>query len=102
MLWLEERGYEVKSFDAAKWQSEGRMHDDLKTQLGFPDYYGANLDALNDCLSDLEFAKTGGRVFVLWSSVSSCGISAGVFSATASNKAFEKVSRDRPCFRRKF
>ncbi len=23
-------------------------------ELGFPDYYGKNLDALNDCLGDLE------------------------------------------------
>ncbi|AMM31477.1 Barstar family protein [Sinomonas atrocyanea] len=33
------------------------------TALGFPDYYGANLDALNDCLQDLasELANGEGR-----------------------------------------
>lgn len=34
--------------DAAK------MHDYLKEMLDFPEYYGKNLDALHDCLTDLE------------------------------------------------
>ncbi len=29
-------------------------HDYLKEAFGFPDYYGKNLDALYDCLSDLR------------------------------------------------
>ena len=31
-----------------------RMHDYLKEVLNFPEYYGKNLDALYDCLTDLE------------------------------------------------
>lgn len=34
--------------DAAK------VHDYLKEMLEFPEYYGNNLDALHDCLTDLE------------------------------------------------
>ena len=30
------------------------VHDYLKEQLQFPEYYGKNLDALHDCLTDLE------------------------------------------------
>lgn len=31
-----------------------QMHAYLKEQLEFPEYYGNNLDALYDCLTDLE------------------------------------------------
>lgn len=30
------------------------LHDYLKEQLQFPEYYGKNLDALYDCLTDLD------------------------------------------------
>ena len=31
-----------------------QVHDYLKERLGFPEYYGKNLDALHDCLGDLD------------------------------------------------
>lgn len=31
-----------------------QVHDYLKKCLQFPKYYGKNLDALHDCLTDLE------------------------------------------------
>lgn len=34
--------------DAAK------VHDYLMEMLDFPEYYGKNMDALHDCLTDLE------------------------------------------------
>lgn len=30
------------------------VHEYVKEQLQFPDYYGKNLDALHDCLTDLD------------------------------------------------
>ncbi len=38
-------------FRAAK--TIGQLHDILASALGFPDYYGKNLDALYDMLTDL-------------------------------------------------
>lgn len=34
------------------FKSAPDLHAFLKEQLAFPEYYGANLDALNDCLED--------------------------------------------------
>jgi len=39
---------------AASWRTEREAHDALARALDFPDYYGHNLDALHDCLTDLR------------------------------------------------
>ncbi|RZM18802.1 MAG: hypothetical protein EOO88_39765 [Pedobacter sp.] len=49
-------GYELNCHD---WKDPDQMHRDLRETLNFPAYYGNNLDALNDCLSELEFAGAG-------------------------------------------
>ena len=40
--------------DFRKVNNREEAHEELKTSLNFPDYYGKNLDALNDCLSEIE------------------------------------------------
>lgn len=37
---------------ASDFLSKTTVHLHLKRQLGFPDYYGANLSALADCLAE--------------------------------------------------
>ena len=39
--------------DAREFTDKQSSHEYLKTMLDFPEYYGANLDALYDCLTDL-------------------------------------------------
>ena len=39
---------------AAGWDTPEKAHADLAQALSFPDYYGHNLDALHDCLTDLS------------------------------------------------
>ena len=40
--------------DGAEIQTRGDLHDSLSRQLSLPDWYGRNLDALYDCLTDLH------------------------------------------------
>ena len=52
LLWLRNHGYRTVTFDAGAWTSAAAMHQSFASALDFPEYYGQNLDALNDCLSD--------------------------------------------------
>ncbi len=42
------------TLDAAQMGSRKEAHRYLQQQLSFPDYYGCTLDALYDCLTDLD------------------------------------------------
>jgi RNAse (barnase) inhibitor barstar len=55
----------VHHFNVVEWNDLARMHDDLQSKLDFPDYYGKNLDALNDCLSDIEIPDDSGLALAL-------------------------------------
>lgn len=51
--WLAEHGYQITVLDASSWSAEADLHRDVAQALSFPDYYGRNLNALNDCLRDV-------------------------------------------------
>ncbi len=38
--------------DGKRMTDRAEVHDELKRKLALPEYYGGNLDALNDCLSE--------------------------------------------------
>lgn len=60
---LENLGYRIVDFNTSKWTSKN-CHEDLKLGLDFPDYYGENLNAFDDCLGDLKDTKRKGLVIV--------------------------------------
>ena len=39
--------------DLSKITTKDELHAAVKEGLSFPDYYGGNLDALHDCLTDI-------------------------------------------------
>lgn len=63
--WFRQENYQMFSFDCTRWASPEEMHTDFQQTLTFPSYYGKNLSALNDCLSDLPVPDVGGIALVL-------------------------------------
>lgn len=59
--WLSGHDYDIRTVETSAWADEGDLHRGLATILEFPDYYGHNLDALNDCMSDVADAAYGVR-----------------------------------------
>jgi len=51
--WLASEGYDLIAVDASGWHDEPGMHRALASALGFPDYYGHNVNALDECLGDI-------------------------------------------------
>lgn len=68
---LSDQGYLVHSIDTRAWNDADDMHTALATALAFPDYYGRNIDALNDVLHDVaqyqygSDSKSAGTVLAL-------------------------------------
>ena len=57
--WLQSHAYHVVEFDAGSWSSDADMYDDVASALDFPDYFGRNLHALNDCMWDVASGAYG-------------------------------------------
>ncbi len=64
IAWLVDHGYLVHEFDCTTWTSQSDFHDAISAKLNFPSYYGQNIAAFNDCLSEIEIPDNGGSVLV--------------------------------------
>jgi hypothetical protein len=65
LAWLRAHAYWVDDISCAHATNEAAFHALIAQELNFPDYYGRNLDALGDCVSNLEISLDGGRVLLL-------------------------------------
>ena len=52
-------GWKFIEVYSAKVGCSDEFYDYMALQLGFPAYFGRNLEALNDCLSEVEFPTSG-------------------------------------------
>ena len=57
--WLHSQGYHIADFDTESWTSDTQMLDALAQGLDFPDYFGRNFNALNDCMRDVAAGGYG-------------------------------------------
>ncbi|MCJ1712902.1 barstar family protein [Curtobacterium sp. VKM Ac-2922] len=57
--WLRREGYRVIDMDAGRWQNDRQMLSTFASALSFPGSFGMNLDALDDCMSDVAEAAYG-------------------------------------------
>jgi RNAse (barnase) inhibitor barstar len=59
LTWFRSAEFKIIEVNCSDWHNPGSIHRSLKRELSFPDYYGNNLSALNDCLSDMEISGEG-------------------------------------------
>ena len=67
--WLAAHNYEIYQFDCERWVSEEEMYADIGRVLRFTEWWGPewghNINALDDCLTDLPIREDGGAALVL-------------------------------------
>ncbi|NER17355.1 barstar family protein [Spongiivirga citrea] len=61
--WFNRNRFEIIDINCRKWNRKN-LHKNLKNALSFPDYYGENLNAFADCLSDMYDKKYRGLILV--------------------------------------
>ena len=58
-------GYKLKIIKGAKCQTTAGLLNEFARALDFPDYFGHNWDALEECLADLEWLPAKGYILLL-------------------------------------
>jgi len=63
---LDRFAYQRIELDGRRMTSRVDAHAELARAFDFPDYYGKNWDAFNDCMRDVVHDHDGSRFAVLW------------------------------------
>jgi hypothetical protein len=66
--------------------------------LKFPQWFGGNWDALEDCLTDLSWSSAGGHVLLLEGAAEMSGDECGIFIDILASAAAWWADRKRPFF----
>ena len=61
--WFNNNNFEIIEMNCRNWNRKN-AHQNLKISLNFPDYYGENINAFKDCLSDLYNKRYKGLILV--------------------------------------
>ncbi|ASS64962.1 MULTISPECIES: barstar family protein [unclassified Paenibacillus] len=79
--------------DGSKLATIEAFHDALSRGLHFPDYYGRNLDALYDCLTDYS----GSPLNIHWTSIEDSLKLLGERTTSALLSVFKDAAAQNPC-----
>ncbi len=77
------------TLDALQLQKKEEAHKYLREALNFPEYYGENLDALHDCLTELDD--------VVIEFVNADKVSGGYFARVL--EVFRDSAEENPCLK---
>lgn len=58
-------GYAVRTIQGTKCRTASGLFDEFARALAFPDYFGHNWDALEECLADLEWLPAKGYILLI-------------------------------------
>lgn len=61
--WFIDNRFDVYDINTKNWNKKN-FHKEIKLNLNFPDYYGENMDAFNDCLTDMNNPRYKGVIIV--------------------------------------
>ena len=79
-----------------KFQEKEKLLKNIATALAFPDWFGGNWDALEDCLGDLSWSKAAGHVLLF--SEAKPGDDLGVLTDVLRSSAEFWAGRGKPFF----
>jgi len=96
---LDRFGYERVELDGRRMTSRLDAHAELARAFDFPDYYGKNWDAFNDCMRDVVHDHDGTRFAVLWRHVEAAASAAPATTVEVGWALLETASGAMPTLR---
>ena len=86
-------------FDASLIKNDEMLFSKISISLGFPDYFGGNWDAVDECLSDMEWSEADGYVLFITNSGklwSDAEYTAGKLVSIWQSAAEQWIQEDKP------
>lgn len=89
---------QVSRIDLAGAADKQALMQRLARALEFPRWFGGNWDALEDCLCDLSWSKSGGHVLLIEAAVDLPADERGILIDILASAASSWAERERPFF----
>ena len=88
----------IVRIDLAGASGKEALMERVARALAFPQWFGGNWDALEDCLTDLSWASAGGHVLLIEGAAGLPADESGIFTDILASAAAWWTGRGRPFF----